>query len=323
MNDSNNYEAALSAAAFYVQPDPGTIRLEGPDRLAFLQRQSSNDLNKLAPGRSLVTVLTSPMARILDVLRLWEETDTMMAITLPGQGESTARFLKSRIFFMDKVSVTDLSAEYAQIDLEGPQAIDQVTRLGFDRAPGLDEVVPGNREHESLRVIAQPGLTGTGYRLLVPVHAAGAIESALDEMKIARLTDQTYHLLRVEAGMPAPRAELTEDYTPLETSLEWAVAEGKGCYTGQEVIARQMTYDKVTQHLVGLRLGGNAHPGERIWAEGKLAGTVTSAVRSPRFGEIALAILKRPYHQAGTLVQVGNTETQTVPAKVSSLPFSS
>jgi folate-binding Fe-S cluster repair protein YgfZ len=108
----------------------------------------------------------------------------------------------------------------------------------------------------------------------------------------------------------------------LETGLEWAVAGGKGCYTGQEVIARQMTYDKITQHLVGLHLGNSARPGQRIWADGKPVGIVTSAVRSPRFGEIALAIIKRPHHQAGTLVRVGDTDTLSLPATVSSLPFS-
>jgi folate-binding protein YgfZ len=322
MTDFKSYEAAHSTAAFYVQPKAGTIRLQGPDRLAFLQRQSTNDLNRLAPGRSLVTVLTSPLARTLDVLRLWEEHEGLIGITLPGQSGSTVRFLKSRIFFMDKVSVTDLSVDYAQIDLEGPQATQYLIGLGLERAPGMDEVLFEKRNGETLRVAGQPGFGGAGYRLIVPVQVASAVESALDEMNLASLSDDTYQLLRVEAGLPAPRAELTEDYTPLETGLEWAVAEGKGCYTGQEVIARQMTYDKVTQHLVGLRLSNHTQPGERVWAEGKPAGVVTSAVYSPRFGEIALAIIRRPHHQAGSLVQVGNSQAQSVAATVSSLPFS-
>ena len=323
MNDLKSYEAARSTAAFYVQPEAGTIRLEGPDRQPFLQRQSSNDLNRLAPGHSLVTVLTSPLARILDVLRLWEEPEGLFGITLPGQGVVTVRFLNSRIFFMDKVSVTDMSAEYAQIDLEGPQAARFVTSLGFERPPELDEVFSRDLDGDALRVAGLPGFAGVGYRLVVPAQAAPAVESALDEMNVPCLSDHVYQLLRVEAGLPAPRAELTEDYTPLETGLEWAVAEGKGCYTGQEVITRQMTYDKVTQHLVGLRLSSSAQPGERIWVEGKPAGIVTSAVRSPRFGEIALAIIRRPHHQAGMLVHVGTTETLSIPAAVTSLPFTS
>lgn len=322
MSEFVGYEAARSSATYYVQPEAGTIRLEGPDRQAFLQRQSTNDLNRLAPGRSLVTVLTSPLARTLDVLRLWAEPEGLIGITLPGQSGSTVRFLKSRIFFMDKVSVTDLSADYAQIDLEGPQAAQYLIGLGFERAPGMDEVLFGNRDGETLRLASQPGFGGTGYRLIIPIQVATAVQSALDEMHVVRLSVETYQLLRVESGLPAPRAELTEDYTPLETGLEWAVAEGKGCYTGQEVIARQMTYDKVTQHLVGLRLGSRAQPGERVWAEGKPAGVVTSAVHSPRFGEIALAIIRRPHHQSGSLVQVGNSQTQSTPATVSGLPFS-
>jgi folate-binding protein YgfZ len=102
--------------------------------------------------------------------------------------------------------------------------------------------------------------------------------------------------MRVEAGLPAAGAELSEDYTPLEAGLAAAISSTKGCYTGQEVLARQITYDKVTQHLCGLRLTRRAQPGGRVWApDGSPVGRVTSAATSPRFGEIALAVVKRPH----------------------------
>jgi len=315
------YEAALSSAAFYVQPGAGTLRLGGTDRIAFLQRQTTNDLNRLAPERSVVTVLTSPMARILDVLRLLGEEDSLTAITLPGRGAATARFLKSHIFFMDKVTVTDLSAEFAQIDLEGPNAQKFLPRLGFDHTPDLDEFIAGNLADFPLRAIGQPGFAGLGYRLILPVHKVDEVTSALVGQEVAAMTDEIYHTLRVEAGVTAPQSELTEEYTPLEVGLDWAVAEDKGCYTGQEVIARQITYDKVTQHLAGLRLSTPAQPGEHIWFEGKSVGTVTSVAHSPRFGEIALAILKRPHHQPDTTISIGESQAQSAPATVSELPF--
>jgi folate-binding protein YgfZ len=266
-------------------------------------------------------VLTSPSARILDVLRLWEEPDTLKVITLPGHGRATARYLKSRIFFMDKVSLVDLSAEFAQIDLEGPEAMEWLTRLGFTRAPELDEVMTGDFGGTTLHALGQPGFTGVGYNLLIPRQAVTGVITALDELMLARLTDETYHVLRVEAGMPASRAELTEEYTPLEAGLDWAISDSKGCYTGQEVIARQITYDKITQRLAGLHLDSPAQPGERVWVEGKPAGSVTSTAGSPRFGEIALAILKRPYYEPGNSVRVGNLEQQASLARVTKLPF--
>ncbi len=105
-----DYQAALSAAAFYRVTRAGYLRLQGADRLAFLQRQTTNDVTRLAPGHTILTVLTNPAARILDVLLLLPEPDDVMGmLTLPGLAGETARFLKSRIFFKDQVSLSDAS----------------------------------------------------------------------------------------------------------------------------------------------------------------------------------------------------------------------
>jgi folate-binding protein YgfZ len=166
-------------------------------------------------------------------------------------------------------------------------------------------------------VVGQPGLAGTGYRLVAPAIARQAVEQALAEAGGERLDPALYEILRVEAGLPAAGAELDERYTPLETGLGEAISSTKGCYTGQEVIARQLTYDKVTQHLAGLRLSAPVTSGLPVLAEGRGVGTVTSFAQSPVYGPIALAILKRPFHEPGREVQVG----EGVRATVSALPF--
>jgi folate-binding protein YgfZ len=313
-------DTSLNGAVFYPQPEAGFLRITGPDRTAFLQRQSTNDIKKLAPGRSIVTVLTTPAARIQDVLRLFEENDAIGAIPLPGNGGETARTLKSRIFFMDKVSVEDASAEFLQIDLDGSRAPELLTALGFDHAPGLDEVSTAEIQRTPVRAIGQAGLSGLGYRLLAPVGAAGRVESALLAAGAERLSFERYEIFRIEAGLPAARAELTGEYTPLEAGLESAISGDKGCYTGQEVIARQLTYDKVTQRLAGLLLASPVEVGERILAEGRAAGRVTSFAHSPVFGPIALGIIKRPHFEPGTKLEVGS-EGSTIPATAASLPF--
>ncbi len=127
------------------------------------------------------------------------------------------------------------------------------------------------------------------------------------------LSPDSRHILRVEAGLPAAGAELSEEYTPLEAGMEHAVSGDKGCYPGQEVLARQVTYDKVTQRLVGLKLSEPVTPGKRLLAEGKPAGVVTSAAVSPRFGAIALGVVKRPHHEVGTRLEV-ETEWSAVVA---------
>lgn len=163
---------------------------------------------------------------------------------------------------------------------------------------------------------------GLGCRLLVPSSGEPTVMAALARSGSEALSTETYQALRVEAGVPSAKHELTGDYTPLETGLAEAISAEKGCYTGQEVLARQITYDKITRQLVGLHLTSQAVAGDRLWSqeEGKTVGEVTSATNSPRYGYITLAILKRPYHQTGTMLTVGELEKGHL-ARVAPLPF--
>ncbi len=319
--DQTAYQAALIGSAYHLPLRPGYLRLTGDDRAAFLQRQTTNDVRRLSAQRTVLTALVTPSARILDVLRLVDEGDTLGVICLPGRGAETARYLKSRIFFMDKVSLVDASQEIAQLDLEGPQAGETLLKLGFSVPPGRDEVAASQLASDdipaiTLRAIGQPGFAGQGYRLLLPAADLPAIQTALQSLNCQHLTTRAADVLRIEAGLPAAGAELSEEYTPLEAGLESAVAENKGCYTGQEIIARQLTYDKVTQRLVGLRLPAPVEAGSRVLAGGRAVGTVTSAAHSPRFGSLALAVIRRPHHLPGASLMVGDAS-----ALVCELPF--
>jgi folate-binding protein YgfZ len=318
------YQAALYGVAFHVIPAGGYLRLSGDDRVAFLQRQTTNDIRLAQAGQTILTVLTTPTARILDVLYVLPEEATLGLITLPGRGESTARYFKSRIFFMDKVTLVDFSAELVQLDLVGPGAPALLGRLGIDSGLRSSQVISGVFADVPFQVLAHEPAFGLGVRLLAPAGDAEALQDELTAAGAFRLSDEGYAILRIEAGLPSAGAELSEDYTPLEAGLQPAISSTKGCYTGQEVVARQLTYDKVAQHLCGLRLEQPARPGERLWAaDGSPAGKVTSAVKSPRFGEIALAVARRPYHQVGQILRVGETFEAAGQARVVSLPFSS
>lgn len=222
---------------------------------------------------------------------------------------------------MDKVSLADLSAETAQIDLHGPQAEAVLSRLGFASVPQAGEQVEALQADGLWRLIHQPGLSGPAYKLLLPVVCLPECENSLRQMGIPRLDPQSYDILRVEAGLPAAGAELSEAYTPLEVGLDSAVAENKGCYTGQEVIARQITYDKITQRLVGLRLEAPLPAPARLWVADKPAGEITSSVVSPRWGAIALAVVRRPHFEPGVLLQAGDRSGSGLHAEVIQLPF--
>jgi folate-binding protein YgfZ len=316
---NQDYQAALEGVVFYPQPEAGYLHIAGEDRADFVQRQTTNDIRLLQSPRALLSVLTSPLARILDVFYLVNEADAIGAITLPGFAQKTAHFLKSRIFFMDRVALEDLSHEIVQFDLFGPRVQDLFLQMGI-QVPEVNTVLEVEMSGKRVRLLASEKTFSPGYRLLAGATDREMVEDALQQNGAVRLSPASFELLRVEAGQPQGGKELSEEYTPLEAGLSKAVADGKGCYTGQEIISRQITYDKVTQHLCGLRLSEPAAAGERLYADGKPAGTLTSFVQSPRFGPIALAIVKRPHFQPGIKVAVGGAASETR-ATVVPIPF--
>lgn len=316
----NDYEAARQAAVYYLLDHPGYLRFSGPDRANFLQRQTTNDIRLLNPGRVLQSVLTSPTARILDVFYLFQEQDAIGCISLPARSTETARFLTSRIFFMDKVSILDASPDFAQIDLEGPQAGAILDSIGVQKPEGLNTICQTEINHQPLHIFSKPGLLGTGYRLMISSAGSKDVQEMLTSAGARPLSLESHQILRVEAGLPGEAGELNESLTPLEVNLIDAIAEDKGCYTGQEILARQINYDKITRSLQGLRLPVYAPPGISLLAEGKPAGTITSAVESPRLGPIALAVLKRPYNQPGIIVEA-QLDGERIEGQVSGLPF--
>jgi folate-binding protein YgfZ len=318
----SGYDAALSGAAFYRVPAPGLLRIAGQDRLDFVQRQTTNDARALTADRALLTVLTTAAARILDVWRLLVAPDgeALEAITLPGRGALTAQYLARRIFFMDKVTVADASADHALLEVLGPAAGDCLIGAGVELLPGPGAVVTAQTGGAALHLLGPEGEFAVGYLALGAPDAVAALAETLAAQGAQSLDTAAREVLRVEAGLPGPDGELTEAYTPLETNLTSAVHGAKGCYTGQEIIARQITYDKVTRRLAGLRLEEPVAAGAAVTVEGRDVGTVTSAAPSPRFGPLALAVIKRPHFAPGTAVALKADET-SVAGTVVALPF--
>ena len=100
------------------------------------------------------------------------------------------------------------------------------------------------------------------------------------------------------------------------------ISDSKGCYTGQGIIARQITYDKVAKNLVGIKLNDLAEVGAEIKTGTKLAGKLTSVAQSPRFGPIALGVVRRQYSETGSSLSIIDTDGSTTSGEVVALPFS-
>ncbi len=313
------YWAGRTGAALRDEGDHARLWLGGDDRIAFLQRISTNDV-RLAPAQGTVTVLVSATARIQAVLTVLAMPTGLLLLAGPGQGPAIFNTLRTQIFFNDKVALEGRGGALAQFSLLGPQAAGLLAQVAGDvgdlplfgwrtlAIAGADVTV---QRHE--------GLGSAGFTLLAPAPAALAVKAALLRGGAVPLHDDAYHVLRVEAGVPAPGCELTEQVNPLEAGLRRFCNDHKGCYTGQEIIARQITYDKVTTHLVGLLLDEPAAPETKVMAEGKQAGWISSAVHSVALERpIALAFVRRPHHEPGTQLAVQSGDKT---ATVAQLPF--
>ncbi|MGQ9489690.1 MAG: CAF17-like 4Fe-4S cluster assembly/insertion protein YgfZ [Anaerolineae bacterium] len=318
------YRAACTTAAFADLSEHGWLRLTGRDRLDLLHRLSTNDLRKLGAGQGAPTVLTSAIGRVMALLLVYAGEQEAFVRTEPGQALGVVRYLNSMIFWQDEVSVADLSAETAQFGLYGPSATELLAGL---TSASLDMPAYSWRSAmlAGIPVTLHRGgpLETQAWTVIAPRTAAREIHSVL-AAAAAELDRGSVEVLRVEAGLSAWGHELSEQVTPLEAGLLSAISFNKGCYTGQEVIARQVNYDKITRHLVGLLLEedavGRVRAGAAVAGPGR-GGFVGSVVVSPALDRpIALAVVPRELAQPDTQVRIIQKDGESV-AVVTSLPF--
>lgn len=299
--NENEYRALASGAALQLRPQFGILLLGERDRADFLQRMTTNDIVRLQPGQAALTVLTSPVARIDAVFSVLGRQDDLMLLTAAGQADSLRQRLQSQIFFMDKVTVSDESGNLGRLRLLGPAAGELLQAAGLPQPASDDHFL----EDDGSVVLRQERYDVPGYEIIASVNAMDALQARLTDAGAVPLAGaDSYEARRIELGRPRPGKELTDAFSPLETGMAWVCAEDKGCYTGQEIIARQLTYDKVTRTLVRLRSELPLSEGAAVSFDGRAVGSVTSSAVSPTAGPVALGVLKRPHNTDGVEVSV-------------------
>ena len=315
MAHCDEYQAARTGAALSDAQASFRLYMRGADHLDFLHRMTSNDFHNLQIGHGFEAVFIEQRARILDLATCYRGPDTTALILSPDSRAAIPDWL-DRFIFAEALELTDRTDETAMFELVGPQAAQLVTHtLNADLAKLQDHQLLDPQVADGLWLArtAGPGLRAFGSPVAVEdlwqrLTAAGAIPIGLE----------TWEILRVEQGLPLLGRELTQDYNPWEAGLARAIHLDKGCYIGQEIIARLDTYDKVKQHLVGLRLSAAELPpiGQPLHDGEREVGRITSAVHSPSLGPIALAYVRRRACAEGTVLDASGAQ-----ATVVSLPF--
>ena len=278
--------AATPTGALTVHhTDYGCLKATGDDALDLLNRLSTNKVDHLEPGHWAPTVLTSDRGRIVDLLCVVRAGDHVLLLTSPGQQQPVIEWL-DKYTIMEDLEVEDVSRSTAVVALAG---------AGADAALGLagdePEYLPGRiypattvTVGGSVAIAVSRPLGNLPCRLLIaPADAAEAVTGALAEAGAMTADADQWETLRVLSGNPAFGSEMGEPYNPLEAGLIGAIDFTKGCYIGQEVIARLDSYDRVQKYLAVLRFsdGADTTIGASLAHEGRTAGTVTSLYRTP------------------------------------------
>ena len=302
----------------------GALAIAGKDRAEFLHGMVTNDVKRLRPGQGCHAALLTSKGKLRAEMNVLCSEERLLLDTPPELAGTLAPLLRGYVFFQE-AAISDETAEASLLHLAGARAAEVLRAAGVAAPPSAphDHIVAeigGVRT----RVVAEArsGAPGFDLRVLLAdrdalagsLRAAGAEASPLEELEAAR----------IEAGIPRWGRELDDTVLPNEAFLErTAISYTKGCYVGQEIVARLKTYGHVNRHLVRLLLAPDAAvaPGAEVRAGEAKVGSVTSAALSTRGARVvALAYVRREHEAAGTVLAVVG-EGGPLPAVVEPLPL--
>jgi len=311
-----SYRAARERAAFLALPERALLVVSGPDRQKFLNSMLSNEIAKLQPGQGCLAALMDVKGHLAALMRVLVTKDSVH-LELPK--ERLAPVQATLLYYKVAAPVRFAAPEVAVFGLIGPQA-STVLAKAFGELPGLapEAHVATAIAGQDVLVARASDLPLAGFVLHVDPQAAAEVESALLAAGAVPLARHDLDALRIEQGLPWYGPDVDESHLLHETGLVSRYhSSSKGCYLGQEVIARlEARGGNVNRALRGLQLGALCASGAMVSVDGQAVGHVTSAAESPRLGPIALAYVHRNHFAPGTRVEV-----EGHPAEVVALPF--
>lgn len=321
------HRAVRKAAGLVDRSLVGKVEVTGRDRVSFLQGMLTNDLKGLVPGQGCPAAFLDAHGKVHALLTVFVLADRLLLELPPGMTEKTLQTL-DKFLISEKASFADVTDAFALFALHGPEAA-----VVLAKATG-SAVSLSPYQHVERTVAAIPLRLCRVDELGVPgFHVWVASEHAANLWRSLIETGQAHGLrpvggtalaaLRVEAGVPCFGHDVDETTLLVEAPLEHLVSYTKGCYIGQEIVARIKYRGHVNRFLTGLTLDEAEipEPGVPVFAEGKEIGRVTSAVSSIALERpIALAYIRREHLDPGTPVTVKHHET-IIPARVTALPF--
>ena len=301
---TTEYERLREAAGLVDRSHRGKLRLTGGEAAGYLQGQVTNDVEGLEPGTGCYATLLTPKGQIVADMRVLRDPRSLWLDMEPRSLPALLR--NSSMYSIGRdVRTEDVTAGYAILSIIGPAARD-----ALDVGPPAVEHAWVEGEHGMYVA------TDLGVDVICMARDAEGVRAALG---VEAVSEEAAECLRVESGRPRLGYEIAGGVIPQEAGLnERAVSFTKGCYVGQETVARLHYKGKPNRHLRGLRLSAPATGGEEVHLGDRVVGRIGTAAVSPVLGPIALAILRREVGP-GDRVKVGEPGAD---AEVADLPFS-
>jgi tRNA-modifying protein YgfZ len=312
-NDTGAIAATKQGVALCDRTHWGRIQISGSDRLRFLHNQSTNNFNILKPGQGCDTVFVTSTARTIDLATAYATEDAVILLVSANRRRQLLELLDRYIFPMDRVELTDLTDTTVAFSLLGPESTQLLEKLGVTELDNQSYATHKSIDFGGIevRVAVGSGLATPGYTLIAAASDAARLWTELVKAGAVPMGDRIWEQLRIEQGRPATDFELTDDYNPLEARLLHTITYDKGCYIGQETIARLNTYQGVKQQLWGVQLSGAVEPGTVITIGEEKVGKLTSFTETES-GSFGLAYIRTKAGGEGLKVQLGEIAGEVV-----------
>ena len=328
---TEEYDALRAGLGLIDVSTQGVIEVRGHDRLSFLNALLTNDLKRIAPGSARGAALLDASAKLVADVLVINDPDVVWLLCDIDHAATVAQVLE-RYHVSEDVAVINHERSHAILALEGPEAMRGFRELvGASAAASLKR--PGQQimiewEQIPARFVRQSWIGGDGLLCLVPAQAAPLVWNLLgragEPLGLRFVGWEALNIARIEAGIPWIDVDMDATNLLPETGLvPRLVSDTKGCYLGQEIIARLQTYGSMSKRLMHLVIEGDRvpEPGDQIVSHGhdpeEPLGQVTSACSSVALARpLAMGYVKRGAYAPGTRVEIVSGATR-VPAMVS------
>jgi len=322
------YHALNNFIGIRLLPGNGIYKLKGTDTLDFLQRITTNDVKNLLADKVTRTIFTNENGRIIDYVTLINYGDYFLMTGCPEYEEKLVQWIEKYII-VDDVEVKTLRDEIIIFEILGPNGDQLAELLAGSSGKSLDEdkLIPLTIENVSFTLIRRRvNDKNQHYWIIVEQkNSAELLQSILDVKMgkdISLIGEEAYEIFRIENGIPGSPNEINENINPHEAGIINDVSFTKGCYIGQEVIARLDTYDKVQKHLRFLIFQTDSVPegNYKLYTEdGIRAGYVSSLIHSKKIDKpVGLGYIRKDFSNDGTKLnaRIDNDNDSKVPGSL-------